>query len=222
MPDDSKQSKPGQARPPQHQAHQPGIRGEMEPRPDDCALDYRGSAKLQGKVALITGGDSGIGRSVAVSYAKEGADVAILYLNETDDAQQARRLIEDQGVRCLVCAGDIGDPAHCRKAIDQAVQTFGRVDVLVNNAAVQYPEKDGLEAIKMENLHHTFRTNVYGMFYLTQAALPYLEKGSAIINSASITAFHGNPTHSRARSRSRWSTRESASMLLRRGRCGRR
>jgi NAD(P)-dependent dehydrogenase (short-subunit alcohol dehydrogenase family) len=190
MPDDAKQN---QQRPPQHQDRQPGRRAEMEPRPDDCALDYHGSGKLQGKIALITGGDSGIGRSVAVCFAKEGADVVLLYLDETDDAKQASRLVQEQGVRCITRAGDVGDPAHCRRSIEQAVQTFGRIDVLVNNAAVQYPEQDGLEAIKTENLHHTFRTNVFGMFYLTQAALPHLHEGACVINTTSITAFHGNP-----------------------------
>jgi NAD(P)-dependent dehydrogenase (short-subunit alcohol dehydrogenase family) len=189
MPDDEAR----QQRPPQHQDHQPGTRAEMEPRPQDCALDYKGSGKLQGRVALITGGDSGIGRSVAVCFAKEGADVAILYLNEGADAEQANRLVAHQGVRSMLCAGDVGDPAHARKAVDQTIHTFGRLDIVVNNAAVQFPEKEGLEAIKMENLHHTFRTNVYGMFYLTQAALPHMKGGGTIINTTSITAFHGNP-----------------------------
>ena len=170
-------------------------RGPARPwnRPDDCALEYRGSGKLQGKVALITDGDSGIGRSVAVCFAKEGADVAILYFDETDDAKEAHRLVESEGVRCLMCAGDVGDPAYCRNAVDQVMQTFDRLGILVNNAAVQFPEMGGLEAIAVENVHRTFRTNVFGMFYLSQAALPHMNRGACIINSTSITAFQGNP-----------------------------
>lgn len=179
-------------RPPQHQDHQPGKRDEMTPPPQDSAAGYRGSGKLRGKVALITGGDSGIGRSVAVSFAKEGADVVIVYLDEHRDANEAKRLVEEQGVTSLLLAGDIADESFCRAAVEQTVAKFGRLDVLVNNAAVQYPEKD-LTDIDAEQLERTFRVNVFAMFYLTRFALPHLGKGAAIINSASITAFHGNP-----------------------------
>ncbi len=179
-------------RPPQHQDRQPGQREEMTPPPQDSAVDYRGSGKLRGKIALITGGDSGIGRSVAVSFAKEGADVAIVYLNEDRDANEAKRLVEEQGVKSLLLAGDVADENFCREAVGKTVAEFGRIDILVNNAAVQYPEKD-LTDIDSEQLERTFRVNIFAMFYLTRFALPHLRKGAAIINSASITAFHGNP-----------------------------
>jgi NAD(P)-dependent dehydrogenase (short-subunit alcohol dehydrogenase family) len=182
-----------QQRPPQHQSRQPGTRDAMSPPPDDCAVAYRGSGKLTGKVALITGGDSGIGRSVAICYAKEGADVAIFYLDETEDAQEAKRLVEEAGTHCYLHRGDVSDPAQAKGAVDATVRAFGHLDILVNNAAVQFPEKDGLEAIKLDNLHRTFSTNILAMFYLTQAALPHLKDGSAIVNTTSITAFRGSP-----------------------------
>ena len=179
-------------RPRQHQDHQPGKREEMVPPPSDCAADYRGSGKLKGRIALVTGGDSGIGRSVAICFAKEGADVAIVYLDEDRDAAEAKRLVEEQGVKSFLLAGDVSDEAFCRDAIEKTVAKLGRLDILVNNAAVQFPEKEftGIDAGQLER---TFRVNVFSMFHLTRFALPHLKSGAAIINTASITAFAGNP-----------------------------
>ena len=181
-----------QQRQPQHQAEQPGIRREMSPRPADCAADYRGSGKLRGKVALITGGDSGIGRSVAVSFAKEGADVTIGFLEEQEDAEQARRLVEKEGGHAELFAGDVSDESVCRAMIERTLSSFGRLDVLINNAAVQFPVADIAE-IDPVQLEHTFRVNIFAMFHMTRLARPHLQKGAVIINTASITAFAGNP-----------------------------
>lgn len=165
----------------------------MNPAPQETAPRYRGSGKLEGKVALVTGADSGIGRSVAVHFAREGADVAVLYLDEEEDAETTRRLVEAEGRRCLTIAGDVGDRAFCRDAVDQTVQAFGRLDVLVNNAAVQYVQ-ERLEDISEDQLERTFRTNIFAHFFMAQAALPHLSEGAAIVNTTSITAFKGNPT----------------------------
>ncbi|MBB6679066.1 SDR family oxidoreductase [Cohnella lubricantis] len=179
--------------PPQHQDHQPGLESDMQPRPEAESPIYRPAGKLSGKVAAISGGDSGIGRAVAIAYAKEGADVAILYLNEFTDARETQRQVEQEGRRCHILSGDIGDPNFCKQAIADIVQTLGKLDILVNNAAEQHP-MDKLEQITPEQLEKTFRTNVFGMFYLTQAAMPHLKPGSAVINTASITAYKGSPT----------------------------
>ncbi len=179
--------------PEQHQNRQPGIEKEMRPLPESESPIYKPAGKLTGKVALITGGDSGIGRAVAIAFAKEGADVAVLYLNEEGDAQETKKQIEEEKRRCYLLGGDIGDPALCSRAIDEAIRTFGKLDVLVNNAAEQHPQ-DKLEQITPEQLERTFRTNVFGMFYLTQAAIPHLKSGASIINTASITAYKGSPT----------------------------
>jgi len=179
-----------QTLPPQVQDHQPGHETEMNPRPD-YEPRYPGSGRLKGKVALITGGDSGIGRATAVLFAREGADLAILYLNESEDAQETKRLIEREGGSCLTVAGDVGDPDFCRSAVDQVIKRFGRLDVLVNNAAEQHP-KDEIEEISPEQIERTFRTNIYGYFYITQAAMPHLKKGAAIINTTSVTAYRGS------------------------------
>ena len=180
------------ARPPQHQDHQPGDRAQMEPRPKDCAADYRGSGKLTGKVAIVTGGDSGIGRSVAVAFAKEGADVAFVYKDERCDAQGAAWLITQAGRRAHGFMGDLGDPAFCREVAEKTVERLGRIDILINNASEQHVQ-DKLEDIPPEQLERTFRTNVFGMFYLTQACLPHMGEGSAIVTTTSVTAFKGNP-----------------------------
>ncbi|MGO4526244.1 SDR family oxidoreductase [Microvirga sp. 2MCAF35] len=179
-----------QTMPPQVQDKQPGHETEMNPRPD-YEPRYPGSGRLNGKVALITGGDSGIGRATAVLFAREGADIAILYLDEGEDAQETKRLIEREGRSCLTIAGDVGDPNVCRSAVDQLVQRFGKLDVLVNNAAEQHPKRDIAE-ITPEQIDRTFRTNIFGYFYMVQAAMPHLKKGSTIINTTSVTAYRGS------------------------------
>jgi NAD(P)-dependent dehydrogenase (short-subunit alcohol dehydrogenase family) len=163
----------------------------MRPRPR-TETPSPGAGRLQGKVALITGGDSGIGRAVAIAFAKEGADVAIVYLNEHQDARETVRLVEAHGRRAIRIAGNVGREAFCRAAVRRAVSTLGRLDILVNNAAVQYP-RERLAAISTGQLERTFRTNVFSCFHLTKAALPYLRKGSAIINTTSVTAYRGSP-----------------------------
>jgi NAD(P)-dependent dehydrogenase (short-subunit alcohol dehydrogenase family) len=181
-----------EGRPPQHQDHQPGTRGEMTPPPSDSAQSYKGNGKLEGKVAFITGGDSGIGRSTAISFAKEGADLCIVYLDENADAEDTKGQIEAAGGRALLMRGDIRDAGFCREAVEAAAKKFGAIDIVINNAAVQYPEEDIL-AIKLDNLKKTFETNIFAMFYVIQAALPHMRDGASIINTASITAFAGHP-----------------------------
>jgi NAD(P)-dependent dehydrogenase (short-subunit alcohol dehydrogenase family) len=177
--------------PPQHQDHQPGTVDEMNPQPIHTDQNYKGSGKLDGKVALITGGDSGIGRSVAWYYAREGAHVAISYLDEHEDANKTKELVEAEGVRCILLSGDIGSSTFCKDIVNKTISEFGKLDILVNNAAEQHPQQ-GLTDISDEQLERTFKTNVFSMFYLTRAALPHLKKGASIINTASITAYKGN------------------------------
>jgi NAD(P)-dependent dehydrogenase (short-subunit alcohol dehydrogenase family) len=176
--------------PPQTQDRQPGLETEMRPRPE-YEPRYPGSGRLEGKVAIITGGDSGIGRAVAVLFAREGADVAILYFNEGEDARDTVRLVEREGQECLAIAGDVGDPSFCETAVRQVIDRLGHIDVLINNAAEQHPQK-GLEKITPEQLERTFRTNIFGYFFMTQAVLPHLKEGSAIINCGSVTAYRGS------------------------------
>ncbi|MGH6900043.1 MAG: SDR family oxidoreductase [Geminicoccaceae bacterium] len=178
--------------PAQEQDRQPGRRAEMVPEPRSEMRDYRAAGKLEAKAALITGGDSGIGRAVAIGFAKEGADVAIAYLDEHEDATSTKALIEEQGRRGIALAGDIGDESFCRDAVARTVATFGRLDLLVNNAAEQHPQ-DRPEDIGTAQLERTFRTNVFAMFHMTKAALAHLEAGAAIINSTSVTAYRGSP-----------------------------
>jgi NAD(P)-dependent dehydrogenase (short-subunit alcohol dehydrogenase family) len=178
--------------PPQGQDQRPGIESEMTPRPVSEDASYRGSGKLRGKVALITGGDSGIGRAVAIAFAKEGADSAIVYLNEHSDAQETRRQVEAEGRKCLLIAGDVGDEQFCRQAVEQTVQELGHLDILVNNASEQHPQ-DSIEDITAEQLERTFRTNVFGYFFMVKAALKHLKEGSAIVNTSSVTAYKGSP-----------------------------
>lgn len=178
--------------PPQHQDRQPGLESEMTPRPRAEDHTYKGSGKLEGKVALITGGDSGIGRAVAIMYAKEGADVAIVYLDEHGDAQETQRQVGEEGRRCLLIPGDIGDPIFCQAAVEQTVHELGGLDILINNAAEQHPQ-ERIEDITPEQLERTFRTNIFAMFYLTRAAIRYLGEGAAIINTTSVTAYRGSP-----------------------------
>ena len=180
-----------QTLPPQQQP-EPGKEGLMNPRPEFRGEDYKAAGKLQGKVAIITGGDSGIGRSVAVLFAREGADVAILYLDQHQDAEQTRKVVEEQGRTCLTFAGDVADRDVCRKVVDETLAKFGKLDILVNNAAEQHPQK-GLEDISEEQWEKTFRTNIFGMFQMTKAALPHLKEGASIINTTSVTAYKGSP-----------------------------
>ncbi|HEU4754375.1 MAG TPA: SDR family oxidoreductase [Armatimonadota bacterium] len=177
--------------PPQHQDREPGIQADMVPQPVVEDPKYRAAGKLEGKVALITGGDSGIGEAVAILFAKEGADVAIVYLNEHGDADRARKRVEELGRRCILISGDVGDEAFCRKAVEQAVREFGHLEILVNNAAEQHP-RQSLEEITAQQFERTFRTNIFGYFFMAKAALPHLKPGSAIINTASITAYQGS------------------------------
>jgi NAD(P)-dependent dehydrogenase (short-subunit alcohol dehydrogenase family) len=182
-----------QLQPPQRQS-QPGIEQEMTPEPDATRPEQPGSGKLAGKVALITGGDSGIGRAVAVLFAREGADVAIGHLAEEDaDATETVRLVEAEGRRCLTLPGDVGDEGFCRQAVERTVRELGRLDVLVNNAAEQHTT-ERISQLSAEQLERTFRTNIFAMFYLTKAALPHLGEGSAIVNTTSVTAYQGNPS----------------------------
>ncbi|HEY0982579.1 SDR family oxidoreductase [Schlesneria sp. T3-172] len=183
----------GSPMPAQQQEH-PGLESRMKPLPQYKAPRYRGSAKLLDKVALITGGDSGIGRAVAVLYAREGADVAIVYLPaEQSDAEETRDAVEEEGRKALLIPGDVTDPEFCRSAVERTVRDLGRIDILVNNAAYQ-ESADRLEDITHAQWDLTFRTNIYGYFYMAQAALPYMNEEGSIINCGSITGLEGNKT----------------------------
>ena len=177
---------------PAQQQPMPGRSNHMQPPPDYGEHSYKGSDRLKDKKTFITGADSGIGRAVALAFAREGADVLVSYYNEHQDAAETRRLVEDAGRRCLLVPGDIKDPAHCRKLVDEAVKTFGRIDVLVNNAAHQ-ASFSSIEDISDEEWDVTFRTNLYAMFYLTKAAVPHMKAGSSIINTTSINADAPSP-----------------------------
>ncbi|MFO1497931.1 MAG: SDR family oxidoreductase [Verrucomicrobiota bacterium] len=183
---------PKPLRPAQMQDTQPGKESAMKPRPQSQRQDYRPGGKLEDKVAFITGGDSGIGRAVAILFAKEGANVAIAYLREHDDAEETRRLVEKEGRECLLLPGDIGYERTCRALIRRTVDRFGRLDIVVNNAAEQHPQKD-LRQITAEQLERTFRTNIFSYFFVAKAALNYLKEGAAIINTTSVTAYRGSP-----------------------------
>ena len=183
---------PEQQQPPQHQDQQPGRQDQMDPQPKVARREYKGSDKLKDKVALITGGDSGIGRSTAVLFAREGADVAIVYLAEDNDAQETKRLVENEGRRCVTIRGDVGEESFCRQAVDRTLEQLGKLDILVNNAAEQHP-KASLEEITAEQLEKTFRTNIFAYFFMAKAALPHLKEGSSIINTTSVTAYKGSP-----------------------------
>jgi NAD(P)-dependent dehydrogenase (short-subunit alcohol dehydrogenase family) len=177
---------------PQSQSRQPGRESVMRPPPQSEMRGYRPAGKLEGQVALISGGDSGIGKAVAIAFAKEGADVAILYLEEHEDAESVRTAVAAEGRRCLLLAGDIADKGFCQSAVASVCAELGKLDILVNNAAEQHESND-FAAIPNEQLERTFRTNVFGAFYLTQAALPKLSEGASILFTASITAFRGSP-----------------------------
>jgi len=173
-----------------HEDQLPGHESQLEPKPD-WEPRYKGSDRLKGKVALITGGDSGIGRAVAALYAREGADIAILYLCEHDDAAKTRQIVENEGRKAITIAGDIGSKDFCEQAVRRTVDELGRLDILVNNAGEQHSDKD-IRDISEDQLKRTFQTNIFGMFFLTQAALPHLREGSAIINCTSETMYAGS------------------------------
>lgn len=177
---------------PEQQQEVPGVQAAMTPVPDCGEHSYRGSGKLAGKAAIITGGDSGIGRAAAIAYAREGADVLIAYLEEDDDAQDTARWVEEAGRRAVLVRGDLSDPAHCRAVVDRAVQEFGRIDVLVSNAAYQM-SRDSLDEISDEEWDYTFRLNIGAMFHLTKAAVPHMPPGSAIIGSSSVQSDQPSP-----------------------------
>jgi NAD(P)-dependent dehydrogenase (short-subunit alcohol dehydrogenase family) len=180
-----------QQQPKQEQPRQPGREHEMTPRPKAQDEKHRGSGKLDGRVALITGGDSGIGRAVAIAFAKEGADVAISYLEEDRDATETQQMVEEHGRKCVLLRGDVGDESVCREWVEQTVKELGALDILVNNASEQHPKKN-LEEISAEQLERTFRTNVFGYFFMAKAAMKHLKEGSCIINTASVTAYKGS------------------------------
>jgi len=173
-----------------HEDQLPGHESQLEPKPD-WEPRYAGSGRLKGKVALVTGADSGIGRAVAALFAREGADVAIVYLCEHDDAAKSKAIVEKEGRKAITIAGDVGDPKFCEQAVEQAVKQLGRLDLLVNNAGEQHPDKD-IRDITDEQLRRTFQTNIFSMFYLTKAARPHLKKGAAIINCTSVTMYKGS------------------------------
>lgn len=176
---------------PDQDQEQPGDEYKMHPEPEIIRDDYRGSDKLKGRTALITGGDSGIGRSAAVHFAREGADVAIVYLEEKEDALETKKLVEKEGRKCLIIAGDLKEEAFCREAVQKVISEFGKLDILVNNAAMQFP-KGEVEEISSEQFKMTFSTNIYPYFYMVKAALEHLKEDSVIINTTSVTAYRGS------------------------------
>ncbi|ATD66714.1 NAD(P)-dependent oxidoreductase [Luteimonas chenhongjianii] len=178
---------------PAQQQDVPGVEKKLDPQADHGEQSYRGSGRLEGKVAIITGGDSGIGRAVAIAYAREGADVLVSYLNEDEDARETRRWVEQAGRRCELLPGDIADPAHCRAIVQKAVDAFGRLDILVNNAAYQM-SYDSLDEIPDDKWDYTFQVNVTAMFHLCKAAVPHMKPGASIINTSSINSDKPNPT----------------------------
>ncbi len=186
-------SKPQLERPPQKQNRQPGRQTKMTPQPVTIPENYRGSGKLAGKRALVTGGDSGIGRAVSVLFAREGADVAVVYLEEETDAQETKRLVEAEGRQCQLIKGDIAKERFCEKTVERVVKEFGGLEILVNNAAMQFPQKS-IADISEQQLDRTFRANIYAMFFFVKAALPHLKRTrGVIINTTSVTAYRGSP-----------------------------
>lgn len=186
-------AEPRKARPAQQQRRQPGRQAKMTPQPVTITEGYQGSGKLAGKRVLITGGDSGIGRAVSVLFAREGADLGIVYLDEKTDAEETKRLVETEGRQCLLVAGDIAKETFCRKAVERTVKGLGGLDILINNAAMQFPQKSVAD-ITEQQLDRTFRVNIYAMFYFVKAALPHLKKSSGVvINTTSVTAYRGSP-----------------------------
>ncbi|TFE02945.1 SDR family oxidoreductase [Jeotgalibacillus salarius] len=177
--------------PGQHQNKQPGETSAMNPEPIHDDKNYKGSGKLKGKTILITGGDSGIGKAAAIAYAKEGANLSIVYLDEHEDAKKTKEEVQAYGAKCLILSGDVGNEEFCKLAVSSTVKEFGGLDVLVNNAAEQHP-KDSIEEISAAQLEKTFKTNIFSMFHLVKASLEHLKEGSAIINTSSVTAYAGN------------------------------
>jgi NAD(P)-dependent dehydrogenase (short-subunit alcohol dehydrogenase family) len=177
--------------PGQTQEQQPGIEQKMNPQPEIIRENYRGSDKLKGKVALITGGDSGIGRAVAVHFAREGADVVIIYKNEDEDAEQTKRMVMQEGKECMIIAGDLRDEKFCKEAVDKAVEKFGKLNIVVNNAAEQHPTED-IEKISTQQLEDTFRTNIFAYFHIVIESLKHLQEGDCIINTTSVTSYRGS------------------------------
>lgn len=179
--------------PPQHQNRQPGKESEMNPRPIYDNENYKSAGKLEGKVVIITGGDSGIGRAIAILYAREGADIVIVYLNENDDAKETQESVFNFGKKCLLIPTDLKNEQSSADIVSAVIKEFGKIDILVNNAAVQYPQNSILDITK-EQMMHTFESNFFSYFYMTKAVIPYLQKGSSIINTTSVTAFEGHET----------------------------
>ncbi|WP_454802435.1 SDR family oxidoreductase [Mucilaginibacter phyllosphaerae] len=177
---------------PEKQNHQPGIEAEMDPRPEYIKPDYKPAGKLAGKVALITGGDSGIGRAIAVHYAHEGADVAIVYLEEDGDAEETQELVAAAGRQCLLIKGDVKDREFCRSAVKQTVEKLGKLNILINNAGMQVPQKE-FKDITEQQLEDTFKTNIFAYFHFATAALDHLQEGDTIINTTSVTAYRSSP-----------------------------
>ena len=178
--------------PEQSQDQQPGMEYEMKPLPIFDNPNYKGSGKLKGKVAIVTGGDSGLGRACSIAYVKEGAKVVIVYYNETKDAEDTKKYIENMGGECLLIRGNLAEHSFCKKVVEETQSKYGKIDILVNNAGVQY-QQDRLEDISDEQFDWTMKVNIYGMFYLTKEALPYMKSGSSIINLSSVTTFYGDP-----------------------------
>jgi NAD(P)-dependent dehydrogenase (short-subunit alcohol dehydrogenase family) len=180
---------PQRGQPAQKQAP-PGTEREMDPKPESENPNYKAAGKFKNKVVLITGGDRGIGKATAISFVKEGTDIASIYLMEDEDENETKKRIEEIGKKCLIIKGDIGKKAFCEEVVKKVIDTYGRIDILINNAGEQHV-KENLEDISEEQLTRTFRTNIFSLFFLTQAVLPYLKKGSAIVNIASVTAYQG-------------------------------
>lgn len=177
--------------PPQHQNHQPGIESEMHPRPVFEKKAATSCGKLRNKVALITGGDSGIGRAISIAFALEGADISIVYLNEHKDAEETQKIVEEKGSKCILISGDVCDENFCKEAVKKTVDGFGHLDILINNAGEVHPQKN-IEDISNEQLEKTFKTNVFSMFYMTKASIKHMKPGSSIVNTTSIAAYRGD------------------------------